>query len=141
MKATYSEDEDAILEIFKFRREKGLIKNREVVLLLMEYVIQTHEISRNKLKKMLDESKIDGGDIMPTLAQRMIKEFKEEFMATLGPQLRKEGERRGEKRGVKIGEERARLETAKRMLHSGVTVEDIIKYTGLTEKDIKSLMN
>jgi predicted transposase YdaD len=32
-------------------------------------------------------------------------------------------------------------ETAKRMLEDGVPIETISKYTGLTEKEIKALMN
>jgi predicted Zn-dependent peptidase len=60
---------------------------------------------------MLDESKIDGGEIMPTLAQQMKEEFKEEFMQTLGSQLKDEGK----KEGI---EEKA-IETAKKMLKKG----------------------
>jgi hypothetical protein len=58
---------------------------------------------------MLVESKIDGGDIMPTLAQQLIKEGKHE--------------------------------TAKRMQLDNFSIEKVIKYTGLTEHDVKKLMN
>jgi len=47
----------------------------------------------------------------------------------------KEGEQRGEKRG----EKRGRVETAKRMLIDGVSIENIVKYTGLKEKEIEKL--
>jgi len=47
----------------------------------------------------------------------------------------KEGEERGERRGEKKG----KVETAKRMLIDGVTIENIVKYTGLKEKDIEKL--
>jgi hypothetical protein len=53
--------------------------------------LQTQDINRDQLKKMLDESNIDGGEIMPTLAQQMKEEFREEFkeqfMETMGPQI------------------------------------------------------
>jgi hypothetical protein len=31
-------------------------------------------------------------------------------------------------------------ETAKRMLHDNVSIENVIKYTGLTEKEVKALI-
>jgi len=45
----------------------------------------------------------------------------------------------------KIGEERGKkeekLETAKRMLLNNFSVEQVITATGLTEKEVKALMN
>ena len=66
---------------------------------------------------MLEESKIEGGDIMQTLAQ----------------QLKREGKREGMEVKAK--------ETAKRMLEDGLPIETISKYTGLTEKEVKALMS
>jgi predicted transposase YdaD len=77
----------------------------------------------DQLKKMLDESKIDGGEIMPTLAQQMKEEFREEFIETMGPQLKKE----------------EKEDTAKKMLEDGMPIETISKYTGLPEKEIEKL--
>ena len=68
--------------------EPGKVKIKKVKKLKVEDWIE--------LKKMLDESKIDGGELMPTLAQQM----KEEFMQTLGPQLKDEGKKeRSEEQG------------------------------------------
>ena len=66
---------------------------------------------------MLQESKIEGGDIMQTLAQ----------------QIKKEGIKEGKKEGIK--------ETAKRMLLNDFSVEQVITATGLTEKEVKALMS
>jgi len=74
-----------------------------------------------QLTKMLDESKIYGGEIMETLAQ----------------QLRKEGEKKGKKEGKK----EALKETAKRMLLNDYPLEEVINITGLTEKEVKELIN
>jgi predicted transposase YdaD len=90
-------------------------------LLDFRYISHTQKISRKQLKKMLDESKIDGGDIMQTLAQ----------------QLKKEGEKKGKKEGKK----EEKQETAKRMLLNNFSVEQVITITGLTEKEVKALMN
>jgi len=103
----------------------------DIVLFFLEYVSQTHEISRDQLKKMLDESKIDGGEIMPTLAQQMKEEFreelkeefKEEFLETMGPQLKDEGKK----------------EIAKQMLRKGFDLDTIIDITGLEKTEIEKL--
>jgi predicted transposase/invertase (TIGR01784 family) len=127
MKAAYKNDTEAILEIFNFWYDRGFLENKEVVLFFLAYISHTHEISRDKLKKMLDESKIDGGEIMPTLAQQMKEEFKEEFMQTLGPQLKNEGM-----------EEKA-IETAKKMLKKGFETDIIMELTGLKKEEIEKL--
>jgi hypothetical protein len=123
MKAAYKNDTEAILEIFKFWYDRGFLENLDIVVYFLEYVSQTQDISRNQLKEMLDESKIDGGKIMPTLAQQMKEEFREEFIETMGPQLKKE----------------EKEDTAKKMLEDGLPIETISKYTGLPEKEIERL--
>jgi predicted transposase/invertase (TIGR01784 family) len=80
---------------------------------------------------MLDESKIDGGDIMPTLAQQMKEEFKEEFMQTLGPKLKDEGKKEGM-------EEKAK-ETAKELIKRGVDMDIIEAATGLSRQELKKI--
>ena len=49
----------------------------------------------------------------------------------------------GKEQGISIGEAKgitfARLETAKNMLKDNVPINTIIKYTGLSQKDIKTL--
>jgi len=151
MKAAYKNDREAILEIFKFWYDRGFLENMDLVLFCLEYVSQTQEISRDQLKKMLDESKIDGGEIMPTLAQQMKEEFreelkeefreefkqtlaqqmKEEFMQTLGSQLKDEGK--------KEGIEAKAIETAKKMLKKGFETDIIMELTGLRKEEIEKL--
>jgi predicted transposase/invertase (TIGR01784 family) len=84
---------------------------------------------------MLDESKIDGGEIMPTLAQQMKEEFREEFMESLGPQLKDEGKKEGKKEGM---EEKA-IETAKKMLKKGFETDIIMELTGLKKEEVEKL--
>jgi len=43
------------------------------------------------------------------------------------------------KEGKKEGKIEGKLETAKRMLSDGLSIENIIKYTGLKEKYLKEL--
>ncbi|MCX6582530.1 MAG: hypothetical protein NT166_20350 [Candidatus Aminicenantes bacterium] len=51
------------------------------------------------------------------------------------------GMKRGIEKGERIGMKNGKLETAKRMLNRGVSIEDIMLYTGLTEKEVRSLLN
>jgi predicted transposase/invertase (TIGR01784 family) len=78
---------------------------------VIKYISQTHKISFDRLEKMLKESKIDGGEIMQTLAQ----------------QLREEGKKENTK------------ETAKRMLEKGLDMDTIVEITGLKPSDIEKL--
>ena len=117
MKSALTNDRQGILEIFKFWHEKGFTENKEMALFFMGYIAHTHKIKMVQLNQMLEESKIEGGDLMQTLAQ----------------QLKKEGKKEGIKEGIK--------ETAKRMLLDNISIEKVIKYTGLTEKEVKALIN
>ncbi len=117
MKSMLTNDRQAILEIFKFWYEKGFTGNKEMALFFMRYIAHTHKIKLVQLNQMLEESKIEGGDMMQTLAQ----------------QLKKEGKKEGIKEGIK--------ETAKRMLLNDFSVEQVMTATGLTEKEVKALMN
>ena len=55
------------------------------------------------------------------------------------------GEKRGiaigEKQGIAIGEKRGILETSKKMLQAGMTVQDVARITGLSLEEVKSLAN
>ena len=117
MKAALTDDRQSIMEIFHFWHEKGFLENREMVQFFMGYIFHTHKIKLIQLNQMLEDSKIEGGEIMQTLAQ----------------QLKKQGEKKGKKE--------EKLETAKRMLMDDISIETVIKYTGLTEKEVKALMN
>jgi predicted transposase/invertase (TIGR01784 family) len=50
-------------------------------------------------------------------------------------------ERSAKKEGIKEGIKEGKLETAKRMLLDDISLEKVVKYTGLTEKEVKALMN
>jgi predicted transposase/invertase (TIGR01784 family) len=69
----------------------------------------------------LEESKVQGGDIMPTLAQRLRDEGKEKWM--------KEGKLEG------------KIETAKELLKNGVDINMIAKATGFSREEIEKLVD
>ncbi len=103
----------------------------------LTYISETKDIEPNEVQEMLEKVRIEGGDFMPTLAQRLRDEGRQEGR-TEGI---KEGIKEGRTEGIKEGIKEGKLETARRMLHDDFPIESIIKYTGLTEKEIKALMN
>jgi predicted transposase/invertase (TIGR01784 family) len=143
MKAAYKNDTEAIMEIFNFWHERGFIENKDIVLFFLAYISHTHEISRDKLKKMLDDSKIGGGEIMPTLAQQFKEEFREEFreefMQTLGSQLKDQGKEEGKEEGKREGKREGKEETAKELIKRGVDMDIIEAATGLSREELKKI--
>jgi predicted transposase/invertase (TIGR01784 family) len=129
MKSAYNEDMETIEAIFRLWHEKGFTQEKNKILFFLMYITEIRDMPLDKLQEKLKESKIEGGDLMPSLAQR----------------LREEGERVGVKKGVKKGvKEGVKIgvkETARRMLNDDLPIESIIKYTGLTEKEVKELLH
>ena len=50
-------------------------------------------------------------------------------------------ERLAERKGKRKGKQERKIEIAQRMLKDNLPLESIAKYTGLSESDIKELMN
>ncbi|MGE5343189.1 MAG: hypothetical protein ACM3SY_17090 [Candidatus Omnitrophota bacterium] len=50
------------------------------------------------------------------------------------------GRRKGIKEGVREGIRKAKIEVAIRRINSGITIENIVNITGLTEEEVRSLM-
>jgi predicted transposase/invertase (TIGR01784 family) len=58
---------------------------------------------------------------------------------TIEQQLIEKGKKEGIKEGEKVGEHKKAIETAKKMKTDGLDIEHIIKYTGLSEEEIRKL--
>ncbi len=84
--------------------------------------------------------KVDFPDLPDLLeVERMILEERPEWAENWF----KEGEQRGillgEKRGMQLGEQRNKRESALRMLHAGLSIDDISKFSGLSEDEVRKL--
>jgi predicted transposase/invertase (TIGR01784 family) len=121
MKSAYHNDMETIKAIFRLWYEKGFIKNKEKVLFFLLYVSYIRDIPLEELDRTLKESSIKGGDFMPSLAQRLIEQ--------------------GIEQGIEKGTKENAKEVAKRMLNDDIPIATISKYTGLSEKEIRSLMS
>lgn len=113
MKNAFNEDVASVKEIFKFWNEKGFTKDIDKMVFFLLYISATKDISPEKLKKMLEESNIKGGDIMPSLAQRWMDE--------------------GRKKGIET--------IVSRMYQKGISIEEIVDYSGISKKEIKIMIN
>jgi len=119
MKYAYTEEIVGIEEIFRFWHEKGFTGDIEDIVFFLIYISETKNIGRDQLKKMLEKSKIDGGEIMQTLADRLRSE--------------------GIKEGKKIGVEETKLETTRKLIKRGVDMNIIAEATGFSKEEIEKL--
>ncbi|MCU0288253.1 MAG: hypothetical protein MUF15_17890, partial [Acidobacteria bacterium] len=94
---------------------------------------ETKDIDSEKLKEILEESKINGGDIMPTLAQRLRDEGREKWMNEGKEKWMNEGKEKWMNEGIY----KEKLATARRMLREDFTIKQIAKFTGLSEEQLK----
>ncbi len=111
MKAAFKNDMETVREILKFWHEKGFTGNKEILMFFLVYIAKTQEINLDKFNEMLEEIKIDGGDIMQTLAKKI------------------------EKKGKKEG----KLETARELIKRGVDINLVADVTGFPREELEKL--
>ena len=109
MKSVQKKDEENIIRLFRLWSETGF----KTINPFIEYIVQTRKIEREKLKTMLEESKIDGGAIMETLY--------------------KEIEREGMQKGMQ--------KVARNAFEKGLPDDTIADLTGFSMREIKKIKN
>lgn len=70
MKSAFQQNLEIIQHVFQLWQKIGFVREKELINFFMIYIVQTQDIPEEQLTEMLEESKIKGDDIMPTLAQR-----------------------------------------------------------------------
>jgi len=80
MKAAYQQNVGIIRQVFQLWHQMGFVQEQERINFLMIYIAETQDVRIPELKQMLEESKIEGEETMPTLAQRLRDEGKEQWM-------------------------------------------------------------
>jgi len=148
MKNAFNDDRTVVDEILKFWHRKGFTNNREIIITCLTYMLEIRDISLEELQKSWEESKIDGGDVMPSLAQRLRDEGKEQGLR-IGIEKGKmegkregkmEGKREGKREGRMEGKREGKIETVLDFLRNGVDVNTVVKATGLSLKELEKLM-
>jgi len=123
---------EEIFPLFLKLRDKK--KGTEYLEVLLRYLTRSAgNLPEEELNESVTKLFEYGGDIMQTIAEKWMKMGKKEG--------KKEGEKKGKKEGKKEGKREERLEIAKRMLLNDFPVEQVIDITGLSEKEVKALMN
>ena len=84
-------------------------------------------------------------DARETAVKKAVKEAVKKAVKVAVKKVVKKAEKQGEERGIKIGREEGRkaekLEIAKKMLPSGLSLENIAQFTGLPKEEIEKLTN
>ncbi len=96
-----------------------LLTNRPFHFIIICDEHSTRDISAEDIGRMLQESKINGGDIMPALAQRWVDQGKEV--------------------GLKEGQETEKIEIARKLIDRGIDLNLIAETTGLSRAEIDKL--
>lgn len=124
-----------VLLLEKLKREEDIIQ-------VLDRIIQTEKDSKNQeiLKRVI--AFILKGKISDKNIEKLVKKLEREEPDMVIEVLQKENERQrkiGIREGVKQGIKQATLKIAKKMLQSGIKLEEIEKVTGLTKEEIKKL--
>ena len=128
MKAAYKKDLQTIDEIFHFWQERGFVEDRDSLMIFLTYISQTQGMPDEKLKKMLEKNKIDGGKIMETMAERWEKKGEDR------------GILKGKLEGKLEGRDEQKHETALELIKSGIDINIIIKATGIAREEVEKMM-
>jgi len=131
MKNAFNKSMDALKRLIKFWIKRGLEEDTDLIISSLNYIVSTQNIDPEKIIEILEESEIQGGDIMQSLAQRWVEQGFEQGI--------EEGIEKGIEKGIEQGIEKGKMQTAKKLLKKGIDIEIIAESTGFSKKEIKKL--
>ena len=127
LKSTFERGLNSIKELIDFWHRKGLTGDTDLLLSSLNYIVSIKDIKPDELIRILKESEIQGGEIMPSLAQRWLDQGFEQGIEV----GRLEGREEGEKKG--------RIETAKKLIKNEVSLDVISRATEIPKKELKKI--
>jgi hypothetical protein len=74
MKAAFHRDLERIRQVFQLWHQIGFVLEKDLTIFLLIYAAETQDVSLTQLQELMEESKLKGENIMPTLAQRLREE-------------------------------------------------------------------
>ena len=119
MKSAFQQGLESIKKLIHFWHEKGLVEDIDLLLSSLNYIVSIKDVAPEELIKILKESEIQGGEIMPSLAQRWIEQ--------------------GIEQGIEEGRVEGKIETARELIKNGVAVDVIARSTGLSKKELEKI--
>lgn len=123
LKSAFHRGLDSVRRLIEFWHEKGLEGDIDLIMSSLNYIVSVRNIKPEKLIEILEESEIQGGEFMQSLAQRWVEQ----------------GIEQGIEEGIEKGIEKGKLETAKELIKHGVDIEIIASATGFSKQEIKKL--
>lgn len=142
-------DDDEIMQHRRLGALTMLMKHSRSrdLMMQMDRLVQLIQNSLNEeLAQVLFHYLLNGSEhvtltFLQTLAQRLPQH--EDNIMTLAEQLkqsgREEGIALGLAQGIERGKQEGKLETARNMLHAGITRKMVLELTGLSEEQLKML--
>ena len=135
MKSAFHKGMDAVKRLVDFWIRKGLEDNSDLIKASLNYIVSVKSIAPEELIKILEESEIQGGDTMQSLAQIWVDQgieqgFEEGF---------DEGKEKGIEEGIEKGIEKGKIQTARELIKNGIDIDIIARATGITKQEIKRL--
>ncbi len=125
MKAAFQKDLEIIRQVFRLWHEMGFAQEKERVTFLLIYIAETQEVSMPGLEKMLEESKLKGEEIMPTLAQRLREEgMQQALMMQLSTRFQLNED---EKQFISAVNEVEKLTAALKLVITAQTKEEVLQ--------------
>jgi predicted transposase/invertase (TIGR01784 family) len=117
-----------------FRELKDKTKGTEYFEVLLRYLSNSARgITQEELKESVTKIFIEGGTIMETIAEKLLKKGRKEGIE----KGIVKGIEKGIVKGRKEGIEKGRLEIIKVMKNKGLPLDKIAEYTGLSRKEIE----
>ena len=101
--------------------------------------ISTGTMPSEKILQMQDTLKERGGSMLATLGERIYNEGREEGIEQGIKTGIQKGREEGIQTGMEKGREAERIEVARNMLSGGLSVAQVARFTGLSEKVITGL--
>ena len=120
-----------------YSKDEKKIKENELLVML--------DLNEGELKKMPKSDKISEKYIESVTIVNNDPFFQEymsheEDQRKMQNSLIREAEDSGYEKGIKLGEEKEKIDIAKRLLNMHINKEDIIKATGLTPEEINKII-
>lgn len=112
------------------KQEKGI----EYFETFIRYIMNARkDLELKTVYEIVKEISFERSELIMTIAEKLIKEGIEKGI--------EKGMEKGMEKGIEKGMEKGKLEVARNLLDLGLKIDKIIKATGLTEEEIKKLLN
>ena len=141
MRNAFGKDFDELRQVFRLWAQHWLDDNTDELRVFIEYLVQVKDTDERELIRILEEEGIEGGTIMPSLAQRWFEDGKNSGKAQWIRQGIEQGIEEGIEQGIEEGIEQGKLAVARNLLAEGTDPQLISKATGLPLATIQALAN